>query len=41
MISGLYHGKGAARLLRNLGLRIMTAERFLRRNDWIHGWWPE
>jgi len=37
----LYHAKGAARLLRNLGLRTMTAERFLRRSDWIYKWTPE
>ncbi len=37
----LYHARGAARLLRNLGLRTMTAERFLRRSDWIYKWTPE
>lgn len=36
-----YHAKGPARLLRNLALRAMTAERFQRRNDWIYGWRPE
>lgn len=37
----LYHARGPARLLRNLALRTMTAERFQRRNDWIYGWRPE
>ncbi len=37
----LYHARGPARLLRNLALRTMTAERFLRRNDWIYRWQPE
>jgi 3-hydroxybenzoate 6-monooxygenase len=37
----LYHARGPARLLRNLGLRAVTGERFLRRNDWIYRWKPE
>ena len=37
----LYHARGPARLVRNLGLRTVTAERFLRRNDWIYRWQPE
>ncbi len=40
-LARLYHAKGPARLLRNLALRALTAERFQRRNDWIYGWRPE